>query len=119
MNLENFRWDLFTSGQSDIIRTLIKQGHYNEITAAVRVETPEQEEVLEELLEELRPISAPVDSKVTSELEMALAKDPTNQVLNTPEKEAEWQAKIDAEKKSNEEKVKTIRQTKKAKKLTK
>lgn len=114
MSLQNFPFDLFTTGQADIIRTLVAKQEYDNIMAAIIVETPEQEMAISDLLSEIRPVSAPLESKVREELAKSLSADATNTLLDSPEKEAEWQARIDAERAAHEDEIK--KKNKKSKK---
>jgi hypothetical protein len=100
------KWEVFTQEEREIIEALIARKEYGSITSALRMATPEQEHWLGELLKEVRPISAPLESKVRKELEIEISKNPTNTTIDSPDKEAEWQKKIDEELKAHEAKVK-------------
>ena len=57
-------WSVFTQEQQDVIKRLAKDGHYELIAAAIRVERPEQEHQIQKLLNIVRPVAAPFESEV-------------------------------------------------------
>ena len=77
-------------------------GHAKDIAGRVQIFDPEREYKLEAIIALLAPENVVVDSEVKKELEQEIAK---GFKIETPEQEAEWQKKIDAENKANEERA--------------
>ena len=116
-NEEKFEmnWTIFTVEEKERILDLVNKGAWDHIASCMLIQDPAQEYWLERFIDEHKPTGINLDSKVKKELETALTNDPTNMLIDSPEKEAEWQKKIDEEQKAHEEIVKV----KKAKKIKK
>ena len=100
--------ELFNEMERQIIDTCIKFGNYSEVPTQLDSNncppmSPERERALEEYINQNRVIDASEDSEVKQEMEVLIAKGEL--VIDSPEKEAEWQAKIDAEKAEKQAKL--------------
>lgn len=102
-------WNVFTQEEQDYIKDLAKKGQWDLLASAVNIQNPEQEYWLNYFIDKNKPITIVEESKVKKELEKELSKSAIDNTLDSPEKEAEWQAKLDAEKTEQEEKVKVRR----------
>lgn len=107
--MENIKWDVFTLEEKTFIDDIVARKDFDLIAKVISVDSPEKEYWISKILEQVQPISAPVDAKVEKELEVEISK---GYQIDSPEKEAEWQKKLDNEKKENVEKVKRARRTK-------
>lgn len=92
--------ELFSEEERKIIDLCVKFGNYTEVPSQLDSEnfppmTPEREAALEKYLNEHKKIVVDGDSEVRQEMEVQIAKGEL--LIDSPEKEAEWQAKIDAE----------------------
>lgn len=97
------RWEIFTQEEKEMIEDLTKRGEFAAIVKCVAVDSPEKEYQLNEYLEEVRPEEVHGDSKVLKEMLEAKAR---GEDIDSPEKEAEWQKKLDEEKKEMKAKAK-------------
>lgn len=88
--------EVFTAEEREIIHKLVDLGRPDELAAALLIRDPAQEAWLSDFLKEVRPDIKVIDSKVEKEMLEALR---DGEVIDSPEKEAAWQAKLDAEKK--------------------
>jgi len=102
MNLTDIKWDVFTIEERSMIEGLVSKGHYSEITHAVMMDSFEKEYWVTKILSQVKPESIIVDSEVAKELMQEKVK---GNEIETPEKEAEWQAKLDDEKKNSKTKL--------------
>lgn len=112
--MEQIKWDVFTLEERSHIENLLARGEFDNIVKAIAMDSLEKEFWVSKILEDKKPISAPLDSKVLSDLEMANAK---GEFIDSPEKEAEWQKKIDDEKAAHIESVKAKRASKSKKEV--
>jgi transposase len=105
-NFEGFSLEtllsVFTREEREIIESMCASGHANDIVGRIQIFDPEREYKLEAIIALLAPKEVVVDSEVKKELEQEIAK---GFKIETPEQEAEWQKKIDAENKKNEERA--------------
>jgi len=92
---------VFTQEEQEIIRTMCARGQHKDIPGVVKIFDPEREYKLEAIVSLLAPKSLKYESDVKKEIEIATSK---GLAIDSPEKEAEWQAKLDAERKIHEEK---------------
>jgi len=107
--MEAIKWDVFTAEERSHIERLLARGEFDSIAKAISMDSLEKEYWVGKLFEEKKPIPAPIESKVASEME----REKMHGIqIDSPEKEAEWQAKFDEEKKVHEEKVRAKRTTK-------
>lgn len=96
--------EAFTIYERDVIEECITLGHFNHVvsvldTRGLTVFTPEKEKILNDYLDLRRPVTIDSDSPTRQELEkMAIDGDR----IETPEQEAEFQARLDAEKAEKE-----------------
>lgn len=100
--------ELFNEKERQIIDTCIKFGNYSEVPTQLDSNncppmSPDRERALEEYINQHRVIDASEESEVKQEMEVLIAKGEL--VIDSPEKEAEWQAKLDAEKAEKESKL--------------
>lgn len=102
MTLTDIKWDVFTLEERAIIEGLVAKGHYNEISHAIVMDGFEKEYWVTRILTQVRPEIASVDSEVAKELLIEKTK---GNEIESPEKEAEWQKKLDDEKKNSKTKV--------------
>jgi hypothetical protein len=86
----------FTLEERQRIELMVSKGLVKDIAAALDMNTPEEETVLQEMVDALVPKAAAGGSAARRELARleAEGKDP----IQSPEDEAMWQAKLDAEK---------------------
>jgi len=104
--MEVIKWDIFTAEERAHIENLLARGEFDSITKAIAMDSLEKEYWVNKILEDKKPIAAPIESKVLTELELENAK---GNIIDSPEKEAEWQKKIDDEKAAHVETVKSKR----------
>lgn len=91
--------DLFTEDERQLIDQCVESGAYDNIPSALGGLnsydlTPEKEKALQEYLNEKRPIVDTGESDVRNELRQ---KELEGFKIETPEQEAEWQARINEE----------------------
>lgn len=87
--------ELFTVEARQVIQKCMDDGNYENIASAILIEEPRQEMWIQSLVNVALPEYKILESKVEKEMLEATRR---GEVIDTPEKEAEWQAKIDAEK---------------------
>jgi len=104
---------LFKDNEIAIIEKCIEGGAYDNIPSALDSHcifemTPAKETLLDEYVAEHRPVVLSEDSEVRKEmLEAEMDRTRTGEkLIETPEQEAEWQAKLDAERASKEANIK-------------
>lgn len=85
-----------------MIEKLVASGHFGEITHAIQMNDLEKEYWVAKILAQVLPEPKPIDSEV--EKELLLEKTKGNEI-DSPEKEAEWQKKLDEEKKGSKTKL--------------
>lgn len=102
MTLIDIKWEVFTLEERGIIEGLVAKGFYNEISHAIQMDDFEKEYWVAKILSQVKPAPAVVDSEVAKELVMEKIK---GNEIDTPEKEAEWQNKLDDEKKTSKTKI--------------
>lgn len=95
--------DVFTLEDREIISRMMDDGQQEQIASVLNIDTQAKEFALQELLDSKRVAIDPEGSKVKKEIEKRLAQG--EELIQSPEDEAEWQAKLDAESKG--EKVET------------
>lgn len=95
--------DVFTLEDREVISKMMDDGQQEHIASVVNIDTQAKEYALQELLDSKRTPFDPEGSRVKAEMEKRLAKG--EELIQSPEDEAEWQAKLDAESKG--EKVDT------------
>lgn len=103
-NYKNMRWEVFTQEEKDTIKDLSAKGRFDAIPKAIVINDPEKELELNKYLDEVKPVVDVEDSKVKKEMLNELSK---GNDIDSPEKEEEWQAKLDNEKKEKKAKRKT------------
>lgn len=100
--LRNLLSDAFGDRDIEIITRLVNDNQFEHIGAAISIDSKEKEDVLQRFLLRTRPVVVPQEeSAVLKELRTAEAK---GKGINSPEEEAEWQKKFDAEKAEREAK---------------
>ena len=102
MTLTDIKWDVFTLEERAMIEKLVASGHFGEITHAIQMNDLEKEYWVAKILAQVLPEPKPIDSEV--EKELLLEKTKGNEI-DSPEKEAEWQKKLDEEKKGSKTKL--------------
>lgn len=107
----NINWSVFTLEQKEIIEALIAKGEVKQISHAIVVQDTEQEYWLQQIVDQIAPEVAPLESKVKSEI--AKVNSSINTMIDNPEKEAEWQKKLDEEKAEHIEKEKIKKEKRK------
>ena len=91
------KWEVFTAEEKTYIEKLTASGEFNSIAQCIAIDSPEKEYWLDQYMLDLKPVPVEIDSKVR--------KDITGVNIDSPEKEKEWQGKIDAEKEETKKKV--------------
>lgn len=86
-------WSPFMESERQLIETAINRGDVEHLAAIINEVTPEKAKVIAEIQAKLRPKTFVFESDTQKQAEEWMQNNPM-----TPEKEAEWQAKIDAEK---------------------
>lgn len=87
--------DVFTLEDREIISKMVADGQLKHVAAVLNIDSHEKEAALQMLVNENSIPVNPEGSKVRAEIEQRLAKG--EEVIQSPEDEAEWQAKLDAE----------------------
>lgn len=105
------KWEIFTEEERGFIEKLVKSGDISSIAQCISIDSPEKEYWLDQYLADVRPTPIEVDSKVRKELVGA--------VIDTPEKEKEWQEKIETEKAETKKKIQTAKEKRAAEKAAK
>lgn len=103
MNEIDINWRVFTEEEHQYLNTLMRLGAWDSISSAVRIDDPEKEFQLQQIINKYKPVGQPLESGVRAEMLEALKK---GEQIDSPEKEAEWQEKLDAEQAEHEAKVK-------------
>jgi glycine cleavage system H lipoate-binding protein len=99
-----YNHSIFSGEENAIIDDIIRNERFDLLTVAIIINSPEQEIEIAKIKKEFcKPVLPTEELKTHTELNKELSKNP--QLLNDPEVEKEWQAKIDVEKKALEEKV--------------
>jgi hypothetical protein len=98
----------FTEEEIAIIKRCVDLGLFDHIMPALDTEsmqemTPEKERALGDYIKQVKPVILDEDSAVRAELQKLQLE---GYELDTPEKESEWQAKLDAERAEKEAKIK-------------
>lgn len=95
-SLEDINWELFTDEEKEKLTECYNEGDYHNLTCLpyVAIDTPAKEAEVDKMAISLRVTSLDSESEVRQELN-DFWQDPANEM--TPELEAEFQAKIDAE----------------------
>jgi len=105
--LTEINWSLFTPEEKEMILKAVDNGDLDHITCLPGIKlTPDKEKEIEKIVLDLREIDLGDESKVREEMDIFWAK---KGMIDTPEKEKEWQEKIDKE---NEEKKKEVEKEK-------
>lgn len=105
LNIDNdVRWDLFTDEERKIITEVYKLGEYKHFTCLpnVVIDTPAKEREIEKLVLDLMEINLDDESEVKDAINKYLAE---GGLIDTPAKEAEWQARLDAEQAEKKAKI--------------
>lgn len=105
------KWEVFTDEERTHIEKLVASGDFASIAKCISLDTPEKEYWLDQYLADLRPIVENIDSKVREEIKGVS--------IDSPDKEKEWQAKIDAEKEEHKSKVLSAKEKRAAEKAAK
>jgi hypothetical protein len=84
--------ELFTLEELNRIEPLILEGNYENIMVMLDECTPEKEIELQRIINYLKPLSFGFESEVKKQMEEVLPNGP-----QTPEEEAEWEAKLQTE----------------------
>lgn len=95
-------WDVFRRDEMDIIHKLMQDQHYGLIASALTDIDMIKEKELQKIVDKYVDVVIIEDSKVREEMNEAEHKSGGKPVIDSPEKEAEWQAKLDAEKEEQE-----------------
>lgn len=90
----NINWSVFEQSERDMLEKAIEMGHHEQLAAILNDVTPEKAEEIAKIQRQFRPKEFVFESQAQKEFEMWLSKN-SNEL--TPEIEAEWQAKIEAE----------------------
>lgn len=88
-------WSVFELSERELLEKAISRGDIEHLAAILNEVSPAKAEEIEKIQNRLRPKSFTFESSVQKEAEKWIDQ---NFAFITPEKEAEWQAKIDAEK---------------------
>jgi hypothetical protein len=103
-------WKPFTQTEKELIETAIQRGDIEHLAAIINEVTPEKADVIASIQAKLRPKAFTFESDTQKEAEIWMQTNPM-----TPEKEKEWQEKIDTERKTkleqlgiSEENIKSI-----------
>lgn len=101
---KDINWELFNEKEKEQILNCYHNDSWHKLCCLpdVNIDTPEKEKEIEKIVIDMRGIDEIDESKVREELDKFWAQ---GDGIDTPEKEAEWQAKIDKE---NEEKKKAL-----------
>lgn len=91
----NINWSVFHDQDRPKIEKAVKNGDIEHLAAILHEVTPEQASEIEKIQRQLRPKDFKFESTVQKEFEAWLSLNPNSL---TPEIEAEWQSKIEAEK---------------------
>lgn len=96
--------EVFSIYEKEVVEECISLGHFNHVipsleTKGLTVFTPEKEQVLGDYIELRRPVTLDADSPTRQELEKMAQE---GEKIETPEQEAAFQAKLDAEKAEKE-----------------
>ena len=105
------KWEVFTAEEKTYIEKLTASGEFNSIAQCIAIDSPEKEYWLDQYMLDLKPVPVEIDSKVR--------KDITGVNIDSPEKEKEWQGKIDAEKEETKKKVLSAKEKRAADKKAK
>lgn len=95
-------WDVFRRDEMDIIHKLMQNQRYDLIASALTDVDQIKERELQRVVDKYTDLVIIEDSKVREEMNDAEHKSGGKPVIDSPEKEAEWQAKLDAEKEEQE-----------------
>jgi len=87
-------WSVFAESEVTMLQEALKRGHHEHLAALLVEVSPEKADEIEKIQQQLRPREFKFDSDVQKEFEIWLSE---HQSELTPEVEAEWQAKIEAE----------------------
>lgn len=110
VSLTAIKWDAFTLEERAIVESLVSTGQFDTITRAIMMDSAEKEYWISQILEQVRPVAEVLDSKVKQEMLEARAR---GEAIDTPEKEKEWEDKLNAEKEANAAKKKAKKAEKK------
>jgi len=88
-------WDLFVPTERQLIEEAIDNGHVEHLAAILYEVTPEKAAEIERIQKQLRPREFTFQSEAQQEADIWMSQ---NYNEMTPEKAAEWEAKIQAEK---------------------
>lgn len=102
MTLTDIKWDVFTSEERSIIESLVSSGNFNVISNAIQIDSMEKEYWISKIISQVKPLDPILDSEVEKEMLNERVK---GNNIDSPEKEAEWQAKLDEEKTSHKTKI--------------
>lgn len=91
-------WDVFTEEEKVKIKECLKSGRFEDMGAAIQIDDPVREYQIQNIKKVYVPKVNIHESKVKEDLADAENKNGGRPVIDSPEKEAEWQAKIDEEK---------------------
>jgi len=102
---EDINWKLFNEEEKKQIIHCYSHDEWHNLCClpGVEIDKPEKEQEIEKIAIEMRGIDITDESVVRDELEKFWAK---GEQIDSPEKEAEWQKKIDKENKEKEDKLK-------------
>lgn len=101
----NFK-EAFTLEVREIINKMIDDGKDEFISSVINIDTQAQEQALQQYLDAKRTPIDPEGSKVRKEMSILEAKGELS--ISSPEEEAIWQAKLDAEKELKAEKKEDV-----------
>lgn len=97
---EQINWGVFTVDERQAIELALRQGRYEDIGACLVIDEPIREAQIQLIKQQNVPLMQIDESKVQAAILEAETKSGGMPTIDTPEKEAAWQAQIDAEKAS-------------------
>lgn len=101
----SIKWEVFTNEERALIDAGLKNGHVDSLTQIVMIDTPEKEYWMNEIVNQNKVVQPPLESKVALEMLKEQKDKKVTNLIDSPEEEAKWQAKIDAERAEHEEKA--------------
>lgn len=104
--IQNIKWDVFTAEERSFIEAIVARGDFELLTKAVQMDSAEKEYWISKIKEQVQPIAAPLESEALKAIKVEASK---GNEIDSPEKEAAWQKKVDEEKSAHEKKTKQRR----------
>jgi len=100
---------VFTVEERHNIEACLRSGRYEDIGACIIIEDPIREYQVQLIKAQLVPVVVVEESKVLAEITKAEQSNGGKPVIDTPEEEAKWQARINDEKKNAKPPVDAVR----------